>query len=96
MKLAEKLNLYGVFFNLTKEEGVSLESCPEDDSLFDSEGNVVDKAFETFLDELDTYKAYVDYDPRDRRCGLVVYVETATERAWYDESGASAWDECGL
>ena len=86
--LAEKLNKYEVNCDFTKE-GINLQACPQDGSLFDSTGeNPADKNFITFLDELDSYKSYVDYDPRNRDIGLVVYVKTEGEEAWYNK------DEC--
>lgn len=91
MSLVEKLNKYEVSYKLTKE-GVELESCPSDDSLFDSEGVVVDKDFETFLDELDEYKSWVEENPVNSDCGLVVVVEYKDEAAWYYE-GECEWQE---
>ena len=93
MTLADKLNQYAVGFCLDKT-GVTLEANPEDDSLFDAEGNVTDAAFHSFLDVLDTAKAYVDYDPRHKDAGLVVYAEAGDETAWYDATGECAWTDC--
>ena len=93
MTLADKLNKYEVSFNLQKT-GVELEASPEDNSLFDAAGNVTDAEFSTFLDELETTQAYVDYDPRHKDAGLVVYAETQEEKAWYDATGECAWVDC--
>lgn len=90
MTLAEKLNKYEVGFNLD-ETGVKLEASPEDDSLFDQEGNVTDAEFSTFLDELETTKAWVNYDPRHKDAGLVVYAESQNEKVWFDATGECAW-----
>ena len=90
MKLADKLNKYSVSYD-TDKNGVTLDASPEDDSLFDADGNVTDADFSTFLDELDTFVAYVDDDPRDRRAGLVCFVEHGVETAWYDANGECAW-----
>ena len=92
MTLADKLNKYEVNFSLTKT-GVQLEADPKDDSLFDAEGSVIDQAFSSFLDVLDTSTSYVDYDPRDSRAGIVVFVEAEGARAWFDLSGECSWVE---
>lgn len=83
--LAEILNKNKVHFNLTKE-GVNLESHLEDKSLCDTEGKITDQAFLAFLTQLETYKSYVDYDPRHKDAGLAIYVETENRKAWYNTS----------
>lgn len=92
MTLIEKLNKYEVTHN-TGKDGVTLEACPQDDSLFDSEGFVTDDEFSKFLEDLNRAKAYVEDHPLDRRAGLVVFVELDGETAWYDENGECAWVE---
>ncbi len=93
MTLADKLNKYEASFNLLKT-GVKLEASPEDDSLFDAEGNVTDAEFLAFLDGLEAIQVYVDYDPRHKDAGLVVYAEAQEERAWFDATGECAWVDC--
>lgn len=89
MTLTEQLNLYKVDYT-AGPEGVQLEACP-DDSLFDDEGLVIDPYFNTFLDVFESFNAYFDDDPRDRRAGLVCYVEYNGETAWYDANGDCCW-----
>jgi len=94
--LADKLNKYGVSFSLTKT-GVELNHrlITDEDNSLDTEGSVTDQAFSSFLDVLDASTSYVDYDPRDSKAGLVVYVEAEGARAWLrvDLSGECSWVE---
>ena len=91
MELAKQLNKYQVSY-ATSPEGVTLEACPDDDSLFDDSGLVVDKDFNSFLDAYNRgdFKVYVDDNPRDRRAALVCFVEHDGDTAWYD----NCWDDC--
>ena len=88
--LAAQLNKYGVNYTSSRD-GVKLEVCPEDDSLFDNEGLVIDDDFSKFLYHVDTFKAYADSHPVDDRAGLVCFVQSGKESAWYDETSECCW-----
>ena len=97
MKLADSFNKYEVNFELCKTAigtRVKLNVSPEDDSLFDAEGNVIDAAFDNFLDLLSKVKAYIYYNPRNKDAGFVVYAEAEDQTAWYDAVGECAWISC--
>jgi len=90
--LVEKLNRYGVQASAHKGV-VSLEAVPDDlANLCDEEGTVVDAGLSAFLDELDTFKAYLDEHPYGREGGFVHRVEAGREKAWYNE-GDGEWEE---
>lgn len=88
--LAETLNKYEVSF-VTAKEGVSLEASPQDDAFFDEGGVVVDEGLSAFLDKLDELTVWIDDHPLDRRAGLVCFVESNGETAWYDENSECCW-----
>jgi hypothetical protein len=86
MTLAEQLNLYQVNYETTPQ-GVKLEACTDDKSLFNDEGLVTDPQLNAFLNVFGTFgKAYIDDHPHDRRAGLVCFVEHNGEKAWYKHS----------
>lgn len=94
MTLLDKLNRYGVTGSVSKGV-VTLEANPDDlDELCDTEGVVNDQEFSNFLDELDTYEAYLDDHPEGSdRGGYVVWVEKDDDRCYYYEPDGE-W-ECG-
>jgi len=87
---AEQLDKYEVWHDTVEGK---LKSCPNDDSLFDEEGFVVDADFKAFLEKLDSFKCWVDDHPEDRRAGLVSYASDGKEAAWYDAVGDCCWKE---
>ena len=90
MTLIEKLNKYECSFE-TSKEGVSLDAAPDDATLFNPDGFVVDEDFAKFLNESDHYEVWIDTHPADRRAGLVCFVEYKGETAWYDEVADCCW-----
>ncbi len=86
MTLADELNKYEVTFTAGQEP--SLEAAPEDDSLFDSDGNATDPGLVEFLNRLPECLVYFDFDPRERQLGLVCWVERDGETAWFCTSEA--------
>ena len=91
MTLTEKLNKYECSFK-TSKTGVSLDVCPDDDSLA-KDGTVTDPDLNAFLDliEKDDFFVWIDTCPYDRRVGLVCCVEYKGESSWYDENGDCEW-----
>ena len=87
MTLVEKLNRYGVQ-DVVKRGVVLLEVVPDDLSgLCNDVGDVTDKGLLAFLDEVESFQAYLDLHPYGREGGYVPHVETLTgERAYYNES----------
>jgi hypothetical protein len=88
--LAEEFNKYEVSAS-TGKDGVTLEACPNDDTLFDKDGFVTDEDFTKFLDKLDTTKAYVAEHPYGSGGGLVVWAEHDQEQTWYDAHSECEW-----
>lgn len=89
MTLAEMLNKYRVGY-IASETGIRLEACPDDESLFDNEGKVIDAEFDAFLDKMDDMHVFADSNPK---CGiwLVCFVKYNGKFTWYDELGEVEW-----
>ena len=90
MTLAEKLNKFKI--NSVVHKGkVTLECEPDDDQL-NPDGTLVDPEQDQFVDEMESFEAYLEVHPEGRGGGYVPYVvEINGERAWFDENGDNEW-----